>query len=320
VGQPELRSPAEAAAYLRALRAIVRALEISDAAMETGSLRCDANVSLRRQGQPGRGARCEIKNLNSFKFLEHALAAEIQRQADLLDAGTPVSSVTLGYDPATDRVHVQRAKEDALDYRYLPEPDLPDLIIDPAWLAALALTLPELPRARDARYVSLGLAPPDAATITADPELSRYFDAALAAAPTHARELARWLLGDLLGRLHAESLSPKNSPVSPADLAAIVALADDRVTHTQARALLARCWTERRDPREIADELAAVDPDEITAAVAAVLADHPRQRASYLAGKTALRGFFVGQAMRALAGRADPQHVHAALDRLLGAG
>lgn len=320
VGEPALRSPAEAAAYLRALRSIVRALEISDATMETGSLRCDANVSLRRRGEPGRGTRCEIKNLNSFKFLEHALMAEIQRQADLLDAGTPVSSVTLGYDPATDRVHVQRSKEDALDYRYLPEPDLPDLIIDPAWLAELAATLPELPRARHARYVALGLTPADAATITADLELSRYFDAALLAAPTHARKLAHWLLGDLLARLHAESLAPANSPVPPADLAAIVSLAEARFTHTQARALLARCWTERRAPREIADDLTAADPDAIVAAVAAVLAAHPQQRASYLAGKTALRGFFVGQAMRALAGRADPLQVHAALDRLLADG
>lgn len=322
VGAPALRSPAEAAAYLRELRAIVRALEISDATMETGSLRCDANVSLHPRGRPGHGTRCEIKNLNSFKFLERALTAEIQRQADLLDAGTPITSVTLGYDPGADRVHIQRTKESALDYRYLPEPDLPPLLVDDAWLARLKSALPELPRARRARYVELGLTPADAATITADPELSAYFDAALARAPDHARKLSHWLLVDLLGRLHAADLSPARSPVPPEQLAELVALVDGDLGPQQGRELLARCWAERRAPREILADgwFTAASADEITAAVAAVLTAHPRQRASYLAGKTALRGFFVGQILRALAGRADPQRVHAALDRLLADG
>jgi len=316
VGQPDLRSPAEAAAYLRELRDLVRALEISDATMETGSLRCDANVSLRRHGQPGRGTRCEIKNLNSFKFLEHALTCEMQRQADLLDAGTPVTSVTLGYDADHGRVHIQRFKEDALDYRYLPEPDLPPLVLDPAWLLEIAAAIPELPRARRSRYHALGI-PRDTAALLVDPDLSAYFDAALAAAPDHAIPLAQWLTGDLLGRLHAADLPVARSPVPPQHLAALVTLlAGGRIHQAQARTLLARCWTERRPPHELLDA-AAADPDEIAAAVAAVLAAHPQQRAQYLAGKSALRGFFIGQAMRALAGRADPQQVHAALDRLL---
>ena len=320
VGGPALRSPAEAAAYLRELRDLVRALEISDATMETGSLRCDANVSLRRPDQPGPGTRCEIKNLNSFKFLEHALAAEIRRQAALLDAGTPVSSVTLGYDPDTDRVHVQRPKEDTLDYRYLPEPDLPPLVLAPALLAAIAAAMPELPRARRARYEALGI-PATIAVILLDPALATYFDAALAAAPGHPIKLAHWLTGDLLGRLHAADLPIDASPVPPQDLAALVILLADGHVHTaQARELLDRCWTERRPPREILADLTHADPDAIATAVAAVLAAHPQQRAQYLAGKTALRGFFVGQAMRSLAGRADAQQVHAALDRLLADG
>lgn len=319
VGAPELRSPAEAAAYLRELRDLVRALEISDATMETGSLRCDANVSLQRRDQPGRGTRCEIKNLNSFRFLEHALACEMRRQADLLDAGAPVVSVTLGYDADANRVHIQRSKEDALDYRYLPEPDLPPLQVDAAWLAEISADMPELPRARRARYIALGV-PARSAALLAEPGLAAYFDAALAAAPDHAPRLAHWLTGEVLGRLHAEDLAPSRSPIPPTDLAAlIVLLADGRIHQAQARTLLARCWAERRAPRELlaADDFTAADPAAISAAVAAVLAAHPSQRAQYLAGKHALRGFFVGQAMRALAGQADPQQVHAALDRLL---
>jgi aspartyl-tRNA(Asn)/glutamyl-tRNA(Gln) amidotransferase subunit B len=286
VGAPALTSPAEAAAWLRELRALVRALAVSDADMEEGSLRCDANVSLAPPGAP-LGVRCEIKNVNSFRALERAIAAEIRRQSEILGAGGEVVPTTLRWDADAGRVAVLRAKEAAADYRYLPEPDLPPLRIDRAWVDRVRDALPELPRARRARWAALGVAARDAAVLADDPALAAYFDAALAAAGAgEARRVAAWLLVELLGTGRPLAALP------PEDLAALVGLrASGALTGPQAKEVLARCLAEGRRPGEIAGEFAPErDEAALTAAVAAVLAAHPEQVARCLAGRAGAAG------------------------------
>ena len=323
VGEPVITSPAEAAAYLRELRAIVRALDVSRADMEAGSLRCDANVSICRPGQVA-GTRCEIKNLNSFRFLEAAITAEIRRQTQLLSAGQAVTPVTLRYDAARDRVEVMRAKESAAEYHYLPEPDLPPLRIDAAWIDRVRAALPELPAARRERYAGLGLTPAEAAQLAAEPALAAFFERALARTDAgEVRRLHHWLCGDLLGLLHAHGQDIAGSPVAPTQLAQLVGLvAAGRLAGPAAKAVLARCHAEGRDPAEIAAQggYTRVDDDTaLTAAIAAVLAANPRQLALYRGGKLALRAYFVGLVLRETRGQADPRRVQELLERALAA-
>lgn len=327
VTEPAIRSPAEAARVLRALRAVVRALGVSDATMEAGGLRCDVNVSLREVGSGAPGARCEIKNLSSFKFIEQAVAAEVARQQRVLAGGGVVESVTLGFDEGRGRLQVMRMKELATDYRYLPEPDLPPLLIDAAWIEAERAYLPELPERARRRYRALGLAPVEAALLAEDLALGRFYDAAYALlgrpTPGCARRLYAWLTVELLGRLHADGCELASSPLGPRALAELVEMLEaGELTGPAAKDVFARACTEREMPRAIAarDGLGALRDDGVIAgAVAAVLARHPQQVAQLLAGREALRVFLMGQVLKDTRGRADPARVRHHLDAALRA-
>jgi aspartyl-tRNA(Asn)/glutamyl-tRNA(Gln) amidotransferase subunit B len=320
VSEPDIRSPSEAAAYMRELRAIVRSLGISDANMEEGTLRCDANVSLRRRGSERLGTRCEIKNLNSFKFLDAAIAAEIRRQADILDAGGEVVLSTLTYLPDRDETRIMRTKEEAADYRYFPEPDLPPLVIPDAWIDEIRQALPELPMERRRRYRELGLSAEDVALLTDDLDLARFYDRVLEAG-AEPRRAFTWLAVELVGRLHAEHESISESPVDPEHVAQIVALVDDgTLSGRSAKEVFGKCYVERLPPRVVVERdgyRQVSDAEELEKVVAAVMDEGKEQLERYRSGKVKLRGWFVGQVMKRTAGQANPKIVQELLDRML---
>jgi len=328
VSEPAIGSAEEAAAYMRELRTLVRTLGLSSANMEEGTLRCDANVSVRPRGSAMLGVRCEIKNLNSFRFLALAIAAEIRRQVDLLTRGEPIVSATLSYDPERDRTRVMRTKEATADYRYMPEPDLPPLRIEPAWIEEIRAAMPPLPAARRAAWVAQGIAEDDAVLLAGEPALGGYLDRMLAAGAP-ARRASNWLTVELLGKLNADGRGIEQSPVEPEALAELVVMLESsEVSGPSAKQIFGvlygrvseepvlgpRTIAERDGHRQVSDVAA------IEAAVREVLAANPEQVASFRAGKTKLRGFLVGQVMKATRGRANPQLVGEVLDRLLAEG
>ncbi|MCX4246199.1 Asp-tRNA(Asn)/Glu-tRNA(Gln) amidotransferase subunit GatB [Paraliomyxa miuraensis] len=330
VSEPTIGSPEEAAAYLRELRTLVRTLGISQANMEEGTLRCDANVSVRRRGSTALGVRCEIKNLNSFRFLAQAIAAEIRRQIDLLEQGQVIESVTLSYDVERDRTRVMRSKEDAADYRYLPEPDLPPLWISSEWIDRVRSELPPLPAARRAGYLAQGISEDDAVLLASEPALGDYLDRTLAAGAP-AKKASNWLTVELLGKLNADGIGIERSPVTPEALAELIAMVEaDEVSGRAAKAIFASLYGELREsegstppltPRTIAERdghRQVSDAGVLEAAVREVLAGHPEQVQQFRAGKTKVRGFFVGQVMKKTRGQANPQVLGELLDRLLG--
>src|SRR5690554_4251589 len=223
VSEPEMSSSAEAVAYARALHALVRWIEICDGNMQEGSFRCDANVSVRRPGGP-LGTRREIKNLNSFRFLQQAIDFEVQWQIEQLEDGGTIQQAIVLFDPDTGETRVMRTKEDAHDYRYFPDPDLLPLVIDPAWMEEVGAAMPELPEAMKARFISeFGLSAYDAATLTASREVAAYFQATVdAAGHGHAKLCANWVMGDLAGRLNKSETDIVDSPVSAVQLAGLV--------------------------------------------------------------------------------------------------
>ena len=312
VSEPDLRSAAEASAYMRELRTVIRYLDISDANMEEGTMRCDANVSIRRDDDAPYGTRCEIKNLNSFKFLEQAINAEIRRQVDLIEGGGEVIQSTMSYDPGRDQTKVMRTKEEAADYRYFPEPDMPPLEISEAWIDSVRATLPELPHARRERYGALGLSIYDAGVLTAEGALADFFDAVLAAkAP--AKKACNWVTVELLGRLNGDQRGIEDSPVSPEHVAELIALIDGgTISGRSAKEVFDKVYAESTSPQAIVerDGYAQVsDAGALDAAIDEVLAAHPKQLAQYAGGKVALKGFFVGQVMKKTRGQANPQMV-----------
>ena len=323
VSEPDLRTAEQAAAYMRELRTLVRALGISQANMEEGTLRCDANVSLRPVGTETLGVRCEIKNVNSFRFLARAIEAEIRRQTDMLGHGETITRCTLGYDHEHDRLFVMRSKEDAADYRYMPDPDLPPLHIDDAWVDAVRERLPELPAARRDRWRGLGVAADDAAALAAERDLADYFDGVLrTAGESRARRAAGWVLTELLGRLAGAPIAA--CPVTPAMLGELVVLVEDgTVSGRSAKDVLALCWAGEGSPAAIIEARGlrqVSDTGPIDALVAEVLAEHPRQLEALRAGKTNLEGFFVGQIMKRSRGQANPKLVAERLALAIAAG
>ena len=322
VSLPVLRSAAEAADYMRELRTMVRYLGISEANMEEGTLRCDANVSLRPRGAEQLGVRCEIKNLNSFRFLESAIEAEVRRQLDLLARGEPIVQSTLGYEPERDRITVMRVKESSADYRYFPEPDMPPLQIDAAWIDRVRAELPELPWARRRRLATLGLSAYDIGVLTAERDLAEYFDAALASEAVGAKPICNWLTSGLLALLHGSDRSISDCPVPPAALARLVALVEaDTISGRAGKEVLERMFrTPELGPEQIVEQggyRQVSDLDAITAMLREVVARHPDEFEQLRAGKDKLRGFFVGQVMRVSDGKANPQLVQQAIDALL---
>ena len=322
VSEPDLRSAAEAAEYLRKLREIVRAVGASDADMEKGQFRCDANVSLRRAGATTLGTRTEIKNLNSFRFVEAAIEREVQRQAELLESGGAIVQATLGYDAERDRLGVMRVKENADDYRYFPDPDLIPVVISAARIEAIRAALPELADARARRFAAqYALAPRDAALIAADRALSAWFEAA-AKQPAQPKSVANWLLRDVLAALRERDAEIEHVKLAPESFAALVKLAEDgAITAKNARALLAELlWTGGDPASAIAERgLAAVSDAGALGAVAdEVIAANAKAVASFRAGDEKSLNFLMGQVMRRTQGKADPAAVREILSRKLG--
>jgi aspartyl-tRNA(Asn)/glutamyl-tRNA(Gln) amidotransferase subunit B len=324
VTEPDVRSPAQARAYGETLRDILRYIGASDGDMETGSMRIEGNISLRPMGSDSFGTKVEVKNLNSFRSLEHAMEYEVARHAQALEKGERLVQETRGWDENAGRTISQRSKEEANDYRYFPEPDLPPLRPSAAWVEELRATLPELPAARRSRYVdALGLSAYDAGVLTADVQLADYFDGVIGmgVAPKAA---ANWVTGEfsrLLNQHAAEGMRAGTVALRPDGLAELIGEVEaGRVSGTNAKAVLARAFASGESPGAViaAEGLAQVsDTGLIAREVEAVLAEFPAQVAEYRGGKQQIYGFLVGQVMKRTAGRADAKLVNEELRRHL---
>lgn len=321
VSEPDLRSPEEAGAYLRILRAIVRWIDIGDGNMEEGSFRCDANVSIRPKGSDTFGTRTEVKNLNSFKNVEKALRYEIARQTEVLLDGGEVVQETRLWDPDKGVTDSMRSKEEAHDYRYFPDPDLLPLEIDDAWINSVRAALPELPAQRRTRFMDEFKLPDyDAGVLTASREMADYYETCLQSYH-QPKGISNWVMGPLLGLLNSQGKSIEDSPVAPENLAALVKMIDDEVISSKiAKTVFEDMAQSGRSPGDIVDEkgLAQVsDTGAIEAEVDRVIAAHPDEVARFQGGQTKLMGFFVGQVMKATKGQANPQVVNQLLAKKL---
>ncbi len=325
VTEPDLRSPAQARAYGETLRELLRAIGASNADMDAGSMRIEGNVSVRPRGSTTFGTKVEVKNLNSFRSLERALEYEAQPHAEAHERGEPLRQETRGWDEEAGRTIVQRSKEEANDYRYFPEPDLPPLRPPDAWVAELRARLPELPAQRRQRYIDeLGLSSYAAGVLTADRALSDYFDAVVTAG-VDAKRAANWVTGEfsrLLNTHAAEGLRADAVALPPDGLAELIGEVEaGRVSSTNAKAVLATTFESGESPRRIIEREGVgqvSDVGAIGSEIDAVLAEFPEQVADYRAGKQQLFGFLVGQVMKRTAGRADARLVNEELRRRLG--
>jgi aspartyl/glutamyl-tRNA(Asn/Gln) amidotransferase subunit B (EC 6.3.5.-) len=315
VSEPDMRSPAEAVAYLKKLHALVRYLDICDGNMQEGSFRCDANVSLRRPGA-AYGTRAEIKNLNSFRFLEKAIEYEIVRQRDILESGGQIVQETRLYDANRDETRSMRSKEEANDYRYFPDPDLLPLVLDESRIERIRDILPELPDAKRTRFMSqYALTAYDAGVLTAGRFLADYYEQV--AAGVDGKLAANWVMGDLLGALNKAGIEIEDCPVSAEKLRLLVQrIADQTISGKIAKEIFEEIFyrggevdaiIDGRGLRQITDVAA------IAAMVDAIVTANPQQVADFRAGKDKLLGFFVGQVMKASQGKANPDQVNAIL-------
>ena len=324
VTEPDMRSSAEAVAYARALHSLVKWIGICDGNMQEGSFRCDANVSVRRPGAP-LGTRREIKNLNSFRFLQQAIDYEIQWQINEIEEGRAIQQATVLFNPDTGETRAMRSKEDAHDYRYFPDPDLLPLEIAPAWIGEVQSGMPELPQRMQARFqADYGLSPYDAAMLTAQRETGDYFLRVIAAAGAgNAKLAANWMQGELSARLNREELDIADSPVSAAQLAGMVMrIADSTISNAIAKKVFDALWNQEGPS---ADEIIEkqglkqiTDTGAIEAMVDAVLAANQKSVEEYRAGKDKAFNALVGQVMKAAKGKANPQQVNDLLKARLG--
>jgi aspartyl-tRNA(Asn)/glutamyl-tRNA(Gln) amidotransferase subunit B len=325
VSEPDLRSAAEAVAYARALHSLVRWIDICDGNLQEGSFRCDANVSVRPQGEAKLGTRCEIKNLNSFRFLEHAIEYEARRQIEVLEGGGSIVQETRLYDPDRGETRSMRIKEEAHDYRYFPDPDLLPLVVSEQWIEEIRSTLPELPQAKRGRYrAELGLSAYDAITLTQARETAEFFERTLAlrAAPDlGAKSVANWVMGELSAKLNEAGLDASRSRVSPTQLAALLGrIHDGTISGKIAKEVFDAMWAGEGD----ADAIVAKrglrqisDAGALEAVVAAVVAANPKQVDDYRAGKEKAFNSLVGQVMKATKGKANPAQVNELLRKRL---
>ncbi len=315
VSEPDIRSPEEAGAYLRKLRSILRYLGTCDGNMEEGSMRADVNVSVRKQGEPFR-TRCEVKNVNSVRFVMQAVEAEARRQVEVWEAGGEVVQETRLYDSGRGETRSMRSKEDAHDYRYFPDPDLLPLVLEEAWVASLRTGLPELPDAKRARFVAqYGLSPYDAGVLVAEQATAAFFEAA--AGGRDAKAAANWVMGDLFGALNRTGRSIEDSPVSAAALGEMLdLLADGTINGRIAKDVFEAMVETGESPGAIVEARGlrqVTDTGAIDAAIAAVIAANGDKVAQYRAGKDKLFGFFVGQVMKATSGKGNPALINEAL-------
>ena len=324
VSRPDMRSPAEAGAYLRKLRSILRYVGSCDGNMEEGSMRADVNVSVRKPGDP-LGTRTETKNVNSVRFVMAAIEYEAQRQVDVIEGGGRIVQETRLFDPDKVETRSMRSKEDAHDYRYFPDPDLLPLELDDAFLDDCRKSLPELPDAKRARYEGeLGLSAYNAAVLTAEAETARWFEALLAACgdKVSAKAASNWLISDLFGALNRLGRSIEDSPVSPADGAELLGLiGDGTISNTLGKQVFEIMLETGDAPGKIVEERGlkqTSDTGAIEAEIARVMAANADKVAEYRGGKDKLFGFFVGQTMKAMQGKANPQVVNELLKKALG--
>ena len=316
VSEPDMRSAQEASAYFRQIHTLARYVGICDGNLAEGSMRCDANVSVRPSGQAEFGERTEIKNINSFRFVEQAIEHEIARQIDVLEAGGKIERETRLYDPDKDETRSMRSKELSNDYRYFPDPDLLPLSISEAFIERIRGELPELPDARQERYAStLGLSVADAVAISSDIDRADYFDACLAAG-ADAKQSANWMMGELSAYLNKHNVSISQSPIAPALLAQLIARIDDGTLSSKtAKTLFDALWG--AEPAGNVDELIETlnlaqlsDDGALTKIVNDLIAANPKQFDELRSGKEKMLGFFVGQVMKATQGKANPQQVN----------
>jgi aspartyl-tRNA(Asn)/glutamyl-tRNA(Gln) amidotransferase subunit B len=329
VSEPDMRSSAEAVAYARTLHALVRWIDICDGNMQEGSFRCDANVSVRKKGAPEFGTRREIKNLNSFRFLQQAIDYEVQWQIDTLEDGGRIQQATVLFDPDTGETRMMRSKEDAHDYRYFPDPDLLPLMVSPEWKARVQAAMPELPGAMKARFMDeLGLSAYDATTLTASKEVADFYQATMSAAgaalATQLPKLcANWVMGDLAARLNKAELDVSASPVSPAQLAGLVArIADNTISNAIGKKVFEALWNgEGATADEVIDKQGlkqVTDSGAIEAMIDEVLAANQKSVDEFRAGKDKAFNALVGQVMKASKGKASPAQVNELLKKKLG--
>lgn len=323
VSEPDMRSSAEAVAYARTLHSLVRWIGICDGNMQEGSFRCDANVSVRPSGSETLGTRCEIKNLNSFRFLERAIDYEVARQIDILESGGNITQETRLYDADRDETRTMRSKEDAHDYRYFPDPDLLPVIIPQEWIDQLREKLPELPENKRIRYIQdFGLSAYDANILTAARELADYFDQAVKFLPEHSKLCANWIMGDVSARLNKEGLEIAQCPISSAQLAGLLLrITDSTISGKIAKDIFDSMWQGNGDSADTiidARNLRQVSDDsEIEKWVDDAIAANPQQVADYQAGKEKAFNSLVGQVMKTSKGKANPAQVNAILKKRL---
>ncbi len=324
VSEPDIRSAEEASAYLKALRDILVYLEICDGNMEEGSFRCDANVSVRPSGEKRFGTRTELKNMNSFRNVQRAIAYEIERQVELLRGGGSVIQETRLWDEARQITYSMRGKEEAHDYRYFPDPDLVPLKVDDVWIERIRKGLPELPGPKRERFVAqYGIRDYDAAILTSSRELADYFEACVAIFPD-PRQVCNWMTGELLRFLNEDDIPVSSCPVTPEKLAGMLSLlAEGRISRRIAQSVFEEMYRTGEAPEEVLRRkgwAAVTDRDSLSALVDQVLSQNPKEVDAFRQGKTKLMGFFMGQVMRQTQGQADPKLAQELLEERLREG
>jgi aspartyl-tRNA(Asn)/glutamyl-tRNA(Gln) amidotransferase subunit B len=326
VSEPDMRSAKEAVAYMKKIHTLVRYLEICDGNMQEGSFRCDANVSVRPRGQEKYGTRAEIKNLNSFRFVEKAIQFEVARQVELIESGGKVVQETRLYDSDKDETRSMRSKEEANDYRYFPDPDLLPVEIDEPFIEAVRATLPELPDQKAARFArDFGLSAYDAGVLSASRELGAYFEAVVAGLNAgHAKLAANWVMGELSSALNRDSVEIEHSRVDPQQLTGLLRrIADETISGKIAKEVFEAMWSEGKPADAIIEAKGLrqiTDAGAIERVIDAVIAANPKQLADYRSGKDKLFGFFVGQVQKLTGGKANPAQLNDLLKLKLGGG
>ncbi len=323
VSEPEMRSAKEAVAYMKKVHTLVRYLGICDGNMQEGSFRCDANVSVRKSGSEKFGTRAEIKNLNSFRFVERAINYEVERQIELLESGGQVVQETRLYDPDKGETRPMRSKEEANDYRYFPDPDLLPVELDAAFIESVRATLPELPDQKAARFSRVhGLSAYDAGVLTASRELADYYEAVVAAVPREPKLAANWVMGELAAALNRDNLEIGSGKLPAARLAGLLQrILDQTISGKIAKEVFEAMWAQGADADAIIESKGLrqiTDSGAIGRVIDEVMAKNPGQLAEYRAGKDKLFGFFVGQVMKATGGKANPAQLNELLKKKLG--
>jgi len=324
VSEPDMRSPAEAVAYLRKLHSLVRYIEICDGNMQEGSFRCDANVSVRPRGQKEYGTRTELKNINSFRFVERAMEYEIERQIDILEDGGSITQETRLYDSDKHETRSMRSKEEAHDYRYFPDPDLPPMVLEDSFLEEVRATLPELPTAKKARFESeFNLSTNDAELLTADREVAEFFENTIEISQADSKIIANWMTGELFANLNKSELEISESPISIAQFALLLdRVADKTLSGNTAKQVFAALWEKEGEVDAIIEAKGLkqiTDTGAIESIVDEVISACPEQVQQFKDGNEKVIGFLVGQVMQRSKGKANPQMANELIQKKLSA-